>query len=49
MYLLEAADAGYGKTRKQVKAMVEGIAKEKDKKLVTACGADLLKGNHNSS
>ena len=28
-YLIEVAEAGYGKTRKQVKAMVEGIAKEK--------------------
>ena len=28
-YLLEVAEAGYGKTRKPVKAMVEGIAKEK--------------------
>lgn len=28
-YLLEVSEAGYGKTHKQVKAMVEGIAKEK--------------------
>ena len=28
-YLLDVSEAGYGKTRKQVKAMVEGIAKEK--------------------
>ena len=28
-YLLEVSEAGYGKTRKQVKAIVEGIAKEK--------------------
>ena len=52
-YLLEVADTGYGKTHKQVKAVVEEIAKEKglitgDKKLVMAGGANLLKGNHNS-
>ena len=52
-YLLEVSEAGYGKTRKQVKTMVEGIAKEKvhllvTKRLVMAGGADFSKGNQNS-